>query len=196
METLTKQFEQPIANFLRRTHLTSSGFSERAIGDREFCGDLRRGRSPTLGTAHRVLGIMHSLDATSSDEVGCAMAVAYEATTVQADPLDPTTKYYLNRFIADFHSGRRATVEEQWARSLRFLSTELGNAAFVSDGATADFDLVHLRDSREILRERWWLTLRFTFLDAIPSELVVYNPMGLLITYLQANRALVTEAPA
>ena len=56
--------------------------------------------------------------------------------------------------------------------------------------------LVDLRDGREILRERRSLTLRFTFLDAIPSELVVYNPMGLLITYLQADRALVTEAPA
>ena len=61
---------------------------------------------------------------------------------------------------------------------------------------TADFDLVRLRDGRETVRERWSLTLRFTFLDAIPSELVVYNPMGLLITYLQADRALVTEAPA
>ena len=163
------------------------------------------------------------------DEVGRAEAVAYDAATAQADPLDPTTKYFLNRFIADFHSRRRATVEEQWTRSLRFLSTELANAAFASDGAevaamaagtadterqveevvlrihpapepphgaTADFDLVHLRDGQEILRERWSLTLRFTFLDAIPSELVVYNPMGLLITYLQADRALVTEAPA
>lgn len=27
-------------------------------------------------------------------------------------------------------------------------------------------------------RARWSLTLRFTLLDAIPSELVVYNPMG------------------
>ena len=63
-------------------------------------------------------------------------------------------------------------------------------------GATADFDLVHLRDGRETLRERWSLTLRFTFLEAIPSELVVHNPMGLLITYLQADLALVTEAPA
>ena len=163
------------------------------------------------------------------DEFGRAEAVAYEDATVQADPLDPTTKYFLNRFIADFHSHRRATVEEQWARSLRFLSTELANAAFASDGAgvaamaagavdtelqveqvvlrihpapeaphgaTADFDLVHLRDGQEILREYWSLTLRFIFLDAIPSELVVYNPMGLLITYLQADRALVTEAPA
>ena len=163
------------------------------------------------------------------DEVGRAEAVAYEAATAQADPLDPTTKYFLTRFVSDFHSRRRATVEEQWARSLRFLSTGLANAAFAGEGAgvaamaagavdtelqveqvvlrihpapeaphgaTADFDLVHLRDGRETLRERWSLTLRFTFLEAIPSELVVHNPMGLLITYLQADLALVTEAPA
>ena len=36
---------------------------------------------------------------------------------------------------------------------------------------------------------------RFTFLTVIPSELVVYNPMGILITYLQTDRALVTEPP-
>ena len=163
------------------------------------------------------------------DEVGRAEAVAYEAATAQADPLDPTTKYFLTRFVADFHSRRRATVEEHWARSLRFLSTGLANAAFASDGAdiaamaagavdtelqvervvlrihpapevphgaTADFDLVHVEDGRETLRERWSLTLRFTFLEAIPAELVVHNPVGLLVTYLQADRALVTEAPA
>ena len=33
------------------------------------------------------------------DEVGRAEAVAYEAATAQADPLDPTTKYFLNRRI-------------------------------------------------------------------------------------------------
>ena len=69
------------------------------------------------------------------DEVGRAEALAYEAATAQADPLDPTTKYFLNRFVHDFHSRRRATVEEQWTRSLRFLSTELANAAFQRDGA-------------------------------------------------------------
>ena len=152
-----------------------------------------------------------------------------DAATIQADPFDPTTKYFLNRFIADFLSRRRNTVAERWARSLRFLSTELANAALASDGAgvaamatgtvdtelqveqvmlrihpapeaphraTADFDLVHLRDGQETVCERWSLTHRFTFLDAIPSELVVYNPMGLFRTFLQADRALVTEAPA
>ena len=160
------------------------------------------------------------------DEVGRAEAVAYETATAEADPLDPTTKYFLNRFVADFHSRRRATVEEQWTRSLRFLSTGLANAAFARDGpevaavaagtadterqveqvvlrihpapepphsATADFDLVHLAGEVELRRERWSLTLRFEFLEAIPQELVVYNPMGLLITYLQADQALVTE---
>ena len=159
------------------------------------------------------------------DEVGRAEAVAYEAATAEADPLDPTTKYFLNRFVADHYSRRRATVEEQWTRSLRFLSTGLANAAFARDGsevaataagtagtelqieevvlrihpapepphgATADFGLVHLAGEEEIRRERWSLTLRFEFLEAIPAELVVYNPMGLLITYLQADRALVT----
>ena len=59
-------------------------------------------------------------------------------------------------------------------------------------GATADFDLVHLRDGQEVRRERWSTALRFEFLDSIPPELVVHNPMGILITYLQADRALVT----
>ena len=57
---------------------------------------------------------------------------------------------------------------------------------------TADFDLVHLRDGQEIRCERWSLMLRFEFLYRIPPELVVYNPMGILITYLQVDRALVT----
>ena len=160
------------------------------------------------------------------DEVGRAEALAYDAATAQSDPLDPTTKYFLNRFVDDFHSRRRATVEEHWTRSLRFLSTELANAAFQRDGgevaataagtaemetqvenvvlrihpapepphgATADFDLVHLSGEREVRRERWSGALRFEFLESVPPELVVHNPMGLLITFLQADRALVTE---
>ena len=47
-----------------------------------------------------------------------------------------------------------------------------------------------------MLQARWSLTLRFTFLDAVPSELVVYNPMGSSVTYVQADRTLVTEVPA
>ena len=59
-------------------------------------------------------------------------------------------------------------------------------------GATADFDLVQLRGEQETRRERWTLSLRFEFLESIPPELVVHNPMGILITFMRADRALVT----
>ena len=162
------------------------------------------------------------------DEVGRAEAVAYEAMEAQADPLDPTTKYFLNRFIYDFYSRRRATVQENWSRSLRFLSTELANASFRSESrdiallaagaakeelqvdrvvlriqanprephsATADFDLVRMAMANETGRERWSLSLQFLFLEEIPPDLIVHNPMGIVITYLQGDRAIVTGEP-
>ena len=162
------------------------------------------------------------------DEVGRAEAVAYEAMEAQADPLDPTTKYFLNRFIYDFYSRRRATVEENWSRSLRFLTTELAGASFRAESqniallaagaardelqvdrvvlriqanprephsATADFDLVRLVAQDEVSRERWTLSLQFLFLDEIPPDLIVHNPMGIVITYLQGDRAVVTGEP-
>ena len=159
------------------------------------------------------------------DEVGRAEAIAYEAMEAQADPLDPTTKYFLNRFIYDFYSRRRATVEENWSRSLRFLTTELANASFRAESqniallaagaakdelqvdrvvlriqanpqephsATADFDLVRMVMANEVSRERWTLSLQFQFLDTIPPDLIVHNPMGIVISYLQGDRAIVT----
>ena len=160
------------------------------------------------------------------DEVGRAEAVAYAAMEAQADPLDPTTKYFLNRFIHDFYSRRRATVQQNWSRSLRFLTTDLANASFRAEsqnvallaagaardelqvesvilriqanpqephGATADFDLVRLVAQNEVSRERWSLSLQFLFLEQIPPDLIVYNPMGIVITYLQGDRAVVTD---
>ena len=148
------------------------------------------------------------------DEVGRAEAVAYEAATAQADPLDPTTKYFLNRFIADFYSRRRATVEEHWTRSLRLPIDRAGERCVHArrrrgrrhggrhrrhrapgragraphpprTGGAARRD-GRLRSgppqagAGDPERERWSLTLRFMFLTVIPSELVVYNPMGIL----------------
>lgn len=162
------------------------------------------------------------------DEVGRAEAVAYETMEVQADPLDPTTKYFLNRFIHDFYSRRRATVQQHWSRSLRFLSPELANASFRAESqniallaagaakdelqvdrvvlriqanpaephsATADFDLVRLVAEKEVERERWTLSLQFVFLEDIPPDLIVHNPMGVVITYLQGDRAVVSGEP-
>ena len=62
MESLTKQFEQRIAEFLRRTQLTPSEFGERATGDRKLCGDLQRGRSPRLPTVDRVPAFMEAYE--------------------------------------------------------------------------------------------------------------------------------------
>ena len=159
------------------------------------------------------------------DEVGRAEAITYEAMEAQADPLDPTTKYFLNRFIHDFYSRRRATVQENWSRSLRFLTTELANASFRAESrnvallaagaardelqvdrvvlriqanprephsATADFDLVRMEMANEVGRERWTLSLQFLFLEEIPPDLIVFNPMGIVISYLQGDRATVT----
>ena len=159
------------------------------------------------------------------DEVGRAEALTYETVEAQADPLDPTSKYFLNRFIDDYYSRRRATVEQAWSRSLRFLTTGLANEAFRSEGenvamlaagvnrderqvervvlriqanpqephsATADFDLVQLANGIETTRERWSLSLQFIFMEQVPPELMVVNPMGIIITYLRGDRALVS----
>ena len=156
------------------------------------------------------------------DEVGRAEALAYEVVEAQADPLDPTTKYFLNQFLTDYYSRRTATAQTAWARALRFLTVDLANAAFRAEsqsvaeiaagvsaeefqvqgvvlriqpqpepphGATADFDLVTIVRSEEQARERWSVSLQFTFLEAVPANLLPVNPMGLLVTYLQADRA-------
>ena len=44
----------------------------------------------------------------------------------------------------------------------------------------------------EVGRDRWTLSLQFTFLETVDPELMIVNPMGILITYLRGDRALVT----
>ena len=44
----------------------------------------------------------------------------------------------------------------------------------------------------ETERERWTLSMQFIFLETIPPEMMVFNPMGIIITYLRGDRALVT----
>ena len=75
----------------------------------------------------------------------------------RADPRDPTTKYFLNRFLHDHFGRRRATVQEYWPRSLRFLSTDLANAAFTASNEeiamlAAGITLEELRVENVVLR--------------------------------------------
>ena len=60
MKNLAKEFERRMTVFLRRTRISQSEFGERAVGDRKFVGDVRRGRSPSLTTADRVLAFMET----------------------------------------------------------------------------------------------------------------------------------------
>ena len=53
-------FERRVAAFLRRVWMSPSEFGERAVGDRKLLGDMRRGRSPRLATADRVLAFMEA----------------------------------------------------------------------------------------------------------------------------------------
>ena len=91
------------------------------------------------------------------DEVGRAEALAYEAVEAQADPRDPTTKYFLNRFLHDHFGRRRATAQQYWPRSLRFLRTDLANAAFTTTNEeiallAAGITLEELRVENVVLR--------------------------------------------
>jgi len=155
------------------------------------------------------------------DDIGRAEAVAYDTLEAQADPLDPTTKYFLAAFVSDHYSRRTATAQKAWPRSLRFLATGLADAAFGRDGeavaavaagladresqvekvsisirpqpepphaAVADFEVVMIEKGEEVKRERWSVSMQFTFLDQVPADLFPVNPMGILVTYLQADR--------
>ena len=156
------------------------------------------------------------------DEVGRAEALAYDAVEAQADPSDPSTKYFLNRFITDYYGRHPATVRTAWARSLRFLHTPLSQQAFRTQSdsiallaaglvreerrveslilriiptpeppyqAQADFDVVTSSLGTEISRARWTASIQFTFLANIPPNLLPVNPLGLIITYLEADPA-------
>ena len=55
--------------------------------------------------------------------------------------------------------------------------------------ASATYTLVYRRRGEEIYRELWSAELRFHFLDHVPMEYVLVNPIGLSISYLRADRA-------
>ena len=59
-------------------------------------------------------------------------------------------------------------------------------------GAAADFDLLRLENGAEVARDRWTVSLQFTFLDAVDPELMIVNPMGIIVTFLRAEPVLVS----
>ena len=57
-------------------------------------------------------------------------------------------------------------------------------------GAVAgDFDLVLFPPGQDPQRQRWTASLQFTFLSVISPALLPVNPLGLIVTYIQADQA-------
>ena len=55
--------------------------------------------------------------------------------------------------------------------------------------AIATYTLIYQRRGTELGRELWSTELRFHFLDGVPSEYVLVNPIGLSVSYLRSDRA-------
>lgn len=63
MKTISEQFLARIEGFIEATGFKASEFGRQALGDPNFVLNLRRGRSPTLATADRVLAFIAEVEA-------------------------------------------------------------------------------------------------------------------------------------
>ena len=68
MKNLASEFEGRTTAFLGHTGMSPTAFGERAVGDRKFVGDVRRGRSPRLVTVERVLAFMADWERTHAPD--------------------------------------------------------------------------------------------------------------------------------
>ena len=66
MSTISSQFRERVEAFLRATGFRATEFGRQAVGDSAFVLNLRRGRSPTLATADKVLAFIDELEADPS----------------------------------------------------------------------------------------------------------------------------------
>ena len=147
------------------------------------------------------------------DEVGPAEAVAYEAMEAQADPLDPTTGFVVDQYlrrrgtVREYWERSRGFLTPQvanaaYAEQAEDVAATGGGAA---GGRTAgqgrhrtdpaatrgaahrggDVRLGARAEGEEVAPESWSDSMRFSFLPEIPAELVVRNPIGIMIWFLQ-----------
>ncbi|MFN3347385.1 hypothetical protein [Pseudorhodoplanes sp.] len=61
--TFSEQFAVRVETFLQASGFKPTEFGRQAIGDASFILNLRRGRSPTLATADKVLAFIEQLEA-------------------------------------------------------------------------------------------------------------------------------------
>jgi hypothetical protein len=63
MSTFSEQFRKRVEAFLAVHRFKPTEFGRQAVGDPSFVLNLRRGRSPTLATADKVVAFMSSFEA-------------------------------------------------------------------------------------------------------------------------------------
>jgi hypothetical protein len=61
--TISEHFAARVEAFLQASGFKPTEFGRQAIGDASFILNLRRGRSPTLATADKVLAFIEGLEA-------------------------------------------------------------------------------------------------------------------------------------
>ena len=67
MRTLSEQFTGQVEAFLEASGLKVSEFGRQSVGDPNFVLHLRRGRSPTLATADKVLAFIARLESEAAE---------------------------------------------------------------------------------------------------------------------------------
>ena len=69
MTTLTEQFHATVEEFLERTGFKTTELGRQAVGDPSLVLNLRRGRSPMLATADRILAFIEKCDRANGKRV-------------------------------------------------------------------------------------------------------------------------------
>jgi type IV secretory pathway TrbF-like protein len=82
------------------------------------------------------------------DEVGRASAVAYDALAYT--PQAPELKYFLTQFVVNHYSRLKATVREQYARSLYFLDGRLADAVMEANRKSQAIETFLVSGAEEI----------------------------------------------
>ena len=62
MGNISRQFRERVETFLEASGCKPTEFGRQAVGDPSFVTHLRRGRSPTLATADKVLAFIAELE--------------------------------------------------------------------------------------------------------------------------------------
>ena len=150
------------------------------------------------------------------DEVGRAEAVAYEAMEPQADPHDPTTGFVVDQYsrrrgtVREYWEWSRWLLPPQVANAAYaeqaedVAATAVGRARRSCRSRMSPYGSCRSPRSRtlprrpstwcgsaageEVARESWSVSMRFSFLVEIPAELIVRNPMGIVISFPQGDR--------